>query len=80
MKPLAAEVGATQKLSEAKLQKKFKNGLCFMCDEKDGPGHKCKNKNFQVLLLEEYPKEKGWGMLYEHGLKGIVPKFTLRTR
>ncbi|KAL5555888.1 hypothetical protein UlMin_038124 [Ulmus minor] len=34
-------------------------GLCYRCDEKFSPGHKCKNRQLQILLvLEDDPKEE----------------------
>ncbi|KAJ1397185.1 Retrotransposon gag domain [Sesbania bispinosa] len=40
-------------LTDAEFQEKSRKGLCFRCDEKFGPGHVCKNKQLQVLILEE---------------------------
>ncbi|KAL5547693.1 hypothetical protein UlMin_002924 [Ulmus minor] len=34
-------------------QQKRAKGLCFRCDEKFSPGHRCKNRQLQVLLLSE---------------------------
>ncbi|XP_074324569.1 uncharacterized protein LOC141661456 [Apium graveolens] len=40
-----------RRLSEAEMQEKREKGLCFRCDEKYGPGHRCKNKELQVLWM-----------------------------
>ncbi|KAJ1404447.1 Retrotransposon gag domain [Sesbania bispinosa] len=42
-----------KKLTDAEFQEKSRKGLCFRCDEKFGPRHVCKNKQLQVLILEE---------------------------
>ena len=41
-----------KRLTHAKLQAKIEKGLCFRCDAKFSPGHKCKNKRLQVLLVQ----------------------------
>ncbi|XP_031257121.1 uncharacterized protein LOC116115112 [Pistacia vera] len=40
-------------LTEADIQYKRERGLCFRCDEKFGPNHRCRNKSLQVLLMLE---------------------------
>ena len=45
----------TRKLTEAELRDKRAKGPCFRCDEKYRVGHKCKNKDLQVLLLQDEP-------------------------
>ncbi|KAL5582270.1 hypothetical protein UlMin_014712 [Ulmus minor] len=42
-----------RRLSESEYQQKRAKGLCFRCDEKFSPGHRCKNRQLQVLLLSE---------------------------
>eukprot|EP00253_Pinus_taeda_P024737 PITA_24737 len=38
-----------QKVSPAEMAERGKQGLCYYCDEKHSPGHKCKEpKNFQI--------------------------------
>ncbi|XP_022881659.1 uncharacterized protein LOC111398794 [Olea europaea var. sylvestris] len=51
--PLANTTMGFRKLSRAEIQTKKEKGLCFRCDEKFQPGHKCRNKEFQVLLVDE---------------------------
>ncbi|KAL2455358.1 RNA-directed DNA polymerase [Abeliophyllum distichum] len=57
-----------RRLSEAELQAKKEKGLCFKCDEKYTIGHRCKNKELQVLLVQEegesYPNEEEIGEDY----------------
>ena len=36
-------------LTETEIQNKRAKGLCFRCDEKFSPGHRCKDKSLQVL-------------------------------
>ncbi|KAJ1378575.1 Retrotransposon gag domain [Sesbania bispinosa] len=47
-----------KKLTDAELQEKSRKGLCFRCDEKFGPGRVCKNKQLQVLILNEVCMEE----------------------
>ena len=46
-------VAAYKKLTDAELQSKIEKELCFRCDAKFPPGHRCKNKELQVLVLQE---------------------------
>lgn len=50
----AHEGGGFRKLIEAELQSKRERGLCYKCDEKFSPGHRCRNRELQVVLLQEY--------------------------
>ncbi|XP_028552383.1 uncharacterized protein LOC114580110 [Dendrobium catenatum] len=45
--------GEFRRLTEAELKDKRAKGLCYRCDEKFGPGHRCKDKLLQVLLVED---------------------------
>lgn len=40
-------------LTDAEIARKRQLGLCFKCDEKFGPNHKCKNKQLSVIILSE---------------------------
>ncbi|CAJ2666559.1 unnamed protein product [Trifolium pratense] len=42
-----------KKLTDAELQDRRVKGLCFRCDEKFGPGHRCPSKQLQVLIMAE---------------------------
>ena len=42
-----------KKLTDADIQDKRVKGLCFRCDEKFGPGHRCPNKLLRVLIMAE---------------------------
>ncbi|KAL0404604.1 UNVERIFIED_CONTAM: hypothetical protein Sradi_2101200 [Sesamum radiatum] len=42
-----------RRLSPKEMQHRRAQGLCFNCDEKFGPGHRCKAKQFLLLLAEE---------------------------
>ncbi|KAL0319961.1 UNVERIFIED_CONTAM: Retrovirus-related Pol polyprotein from transposon.6 [Sesamum radiatum] len=42
-----------RRLSAAKLQSRRAQGLCFNCDEKFAPGHKCKSNQFLLLLADD---------------------------
>lgn len=38
-------------LTETEIQDKRAKGLCFRCDEKFSPGHRCKDRSLQVLTV-----------------------------
>ena len=42
-----------KRLSEAKWKAKREKGLCFRCDEKYSIGHRCKNKELQVMMIHD---------------------------
>lgn len=50
--------GEVRRLSDSELQKKREKGLCFRCDEKWGPGHRCKKKELSVLLIHDADEEE----------------------
>lgn len=39
--------------SDTKLQRKREKGPCYNCDKKYGPGHRCRNKELQVHVVQE---------------------------
>lgn len=45
--------GGFKKLTEEEYQRRQEKGICFRCDEKFTPGHRCKNKQLNVLILSE---------------------------
>ena len=40
------------------MQDRKDKGICYRCDEKNFVGHRCKNKQLQVLLVEEDDTER----------------------
>lgn len=42
-----------KKISDAQYQKRRALGLCFHCDEKYSYGHVCKNKQFNLIVIED---------------------------
>ncbi|KAJ1421315.1 Retrotransposon gag domain [Sesbania bispinosa] len=56
---LRVKGGSFKKLSDDELNERQKKGLCFNCDEKFGPNHVCKNKRYQIMILEEDENEPG---------------------
>lgn len=42
-----------KRLTEAEFLDKRAKGLCFKCDGKFGPGHRCPNKSLQVMMVHE---------------------------
>ncbi|GJV08173.1 hypothetical protein Tco_1345829 [Tanacetum coccineum] len=51
---------------DRKQQDKRAKGLCYRCDGKFGPGHRCSKKALQVLLVDEEEEEKKGGYDEEH--------------
>ncbi|XP_019459980.1 PREDICTED: uncharacterized protein LOC109359744 [Lupinus angustifolius] len=50
--------GAFKQLTGAELREKREKGLCFRCDEPFNRDHKCKNRQFIMILLEEEEDEE----------------------
>ncbi|XP_058746621.1 uncharacterized protein LOC131619549 [Vicia villosa] len=44
-----------KRLSQAQLQERRAQGLCFNCDEKFFIGHKCSTRRFLILMADEEP-------------------------
>lgn len=44
---------APRRFTEADIERRRELGLCFKCDENYRPGHRCKKKQLQVLILSE---------------------------
>ena len=42
-----------KRLTDAQIQDKHDKDLCYRCNEKYFMGHRCKNKQLQILLVEE---------------------------
>ena len=40
-----------KKLTKSEIWSKRAKGLCFHCDEKFSPGHRCKDRKLQVLIV-----------------------------
>lgn len=49
-----------KRLIESELKAKKDKGLCFHCDEKYPIGHKCKNRELQVLLVCDEERQDEW--------------------
>ncbi|CAA0824886.1 Unknown protein, partial [Striga hermonthica] len=54
-----------RRLTEDEIQRRREKGLCFTCNEKVVPGHKCKGKEIFLLEIEEEreeekPQEESW--------------------
>ncbi|KAJ9536215.1 hypothetical protein OSB04_un000601 [Centaurea solstitialis] len=46
-----------RRLLEEEVQQRRAMGLCYRCDEKYAPGHKCKKKELNVLLVQDEREE-----------------------
>ena len=46
-----------RRLSNREMQIRRERGLCFPCDERFSPGHRCKQKKFQVLWIMDEEEE-----------------------
>ncbi|KAF3623547.1 hypothetical protein FXO38_30689 [Capsicum annuum] len=55
----ACRGGSYKRLSDAKYQDKLRKGLCFLCDEKYGPNHRCNSKQLNVLIVATEDIEDG---------------------
>ncbi|CAA0834125.1 Unknown protein, partial [Striga hermonthica] len=50
---------SVRRLTDGEMQRRRENGLCYTCNEKFTPGHKCKGKEVFLLEIgEEYEEEK----------------------
>ncbi|GKD24244.1 hypothetical protein Tco_1230458, partial [Tanacetum coccineum] len=57
-----------KRLTDAEFADKKAKGICFRCDEKFGPGHRCPGKTLQVLLVgdEDETEDEFDGKSDEH--------------
>eukprot|EP00253_Pinus_taeda_P016461 PITA_16461 len=55
-----------QKVSPAKMAERRKQGLCYYCDEKYSPGHKCKEPKFFQIDATDYNSTEEDPPLEEH--------------
>ncbi|KAG9454443.1 hypothetical protein H6P81_007347 [Aristolochia fimbriata] len=51
--PIRRNSGNFRRLSDTELQSKLERGLCFRCDERYSPGHRCRSEQLQFLLVNE---------------------------
>ena len=88
--------GEFMRLTETEYQAKRAKGLCFKCDERFVPGHRCKNPTLQVLLMDDENdtiEEKGDGTEDEgdhqhldmaevtlNSVVGLTPSNTMKVR
>ncbi|GJS55796.1 hypothetical protein Tco_0629158 [Tanacetum coccineum] len=42
-----------RRLTDSELQAKRAKGLCYRCDKKFAPGHRCPSQSLHVLLVDE---------------------------
>ena len=47
-----------KRITESEIQNKRAKGLCFRCDEKFTPGHRCKDRSLQVLTVCDDGEDK----------------------
>ena len=64
--PVARPISEIKRLSEREVQAKREKGLCYRCDEKWGPGHRCKRKELSVLLTADETEELEVEVATEH--------------
>ena len=48
-----------KRLTESEIQNKRAQGLCFRCNEKFSPGHRCKDRSLQVLTVGDEKDVRG---------------------
>lgn len=46
-----------KRLTDTEIQTKGENGLCYHCLDKFAYGHRCRNKELQVLVIREWEEE-----------------------
>lgn len=51
--PPASSTLPVQNFSQSNLQERRAKGLCFFCDDKFTHGHRCRNKQFMILITED---------------------------
>ncbi|KAJ9536073.1 hypothetical protein OSB04_un000758 [Centaurea solstitialis] len=51
--------GGFKRLTATELAEKRAKGLCFRCDSKFAPGHKCSSKTLQVLIIDDVDAGRG---------------------
>ena len=76
-----------KRLTEAEVAEKKSKGLCFRCDNKYGPGHRCPEKTLHVLLVtegegddeERYTDEHAHLDMVEVSAKSVLGLTTPRT-
>lgn len=64
--PIARPISEIRKLSEKEVQLRKERGLCYRCDDKWNPGHKCRKKELSVLLIGEDDDDVMVEMVVEH--------------
>ncbi|CAA0811085.1 Unknown protein, partial [Striga hermonthica] len=75
-----------RRLTEDEIQRRREKGLCFTCNEKFTPGHKCKGKEIFVLEIEEgqeeeKPQEESWLHMVKCNKRGPrMIKFTAEVK
>lgn len=47
-----------KKLTEEEILKRREQGLCFKCDERFSPGHRCKNRLYHTMVLQEVDSDQ----------------------
>lgn len=56
-----------KKLIEAEVFKRKEEGLCFKCDEKYNSGHRCKNRLYKTMVLQEIDYDQETGRIIKRG-------------
>lgn len=81
-------VGSFKRLTESEFAEKRAKGLCFRCDGKFTPGHRCPGKTLQVLIISD--EEEGEEAIdHAHldtikvslnSVSGLTPPHTMKVR
>lgn len=65
---LRSQARRFRRLPEVELHEKNQEKSCYKYNEKYHPAHVSKNKQFHMILMEEYSREGGdSGLLLDHG-------------
>ncbi|GJZ12283.1 putative mitochondrial protein [Tanacetum coccineum] len=72
-----------KRLTKAEFADKRSNGVCFRCDQKFTPGHRCASPALQVVLVDKENKDDGVAEMAKvsiNSLAGWTSNYTMRLR
>lgn len=57
----SAGKGSFKRMTDSEMRARREKGLCYKCDEKFSPGHRCKKKELQALMVTVIQEEENGG-------------------
>jgi hypothetical protein len=77
LQPTTQSILPIKRLTPAELKERQEKGLCFKCNDKYGPGHRCK----RLFMIEAHLREDEDGdVVMKEEDDGDPPEISLRTR